>query len=187
MSEKADLTDQETEVAVESEPNAEDAPEGLDPVAESPAETAREDEQGAELEALRQQLLRVHADFDNFRKRTRQEKDDLQKFATKQLLADLLPIADNFERALQSLDVADAGEQLRTGVEMVQRQLMQVLQRYGVEPIAAENQRFDPTLHEAVMQEPADGREAGIVAQVLQTGYTLHGKVLRPAMVKVTV
>lgn len=139
-----------------------------------------------ELEATRQQLLRVHADFDNFRKRTRQEKEDLQRFATKSLLADLLPVADNFDRAMASM--AEAPEQVRTGLEMVQRQLLQVFEKYGVESLDPVGQPFDPNLHEAVMQEPAgEGTEPGTIVQVLQKGYSLHGKILRAAMVKVSV
>ncbi|MCF8563325.1 nucleotide exchange factor GrpE [Alicyclobacillus tolerans] len=140
----------------------------------------------AQLETLQQQLLRVHADFDNFRRRTRQEKEDLQLFATKKLLADLLPVVDNFERALATLPQEEQSN-LKTGLEMVYRQLTGVFEKYGVVPMESLNQKFDPNLHEAVMQEPAqDGQEPGIVVQELQKGYQLHGKVLRPAMVKVT-
>jgi molecular chaperone GrpE len=139
-----------------------------------------------EVAELRQQLLRAHADFDNFRKRTRLEKEDLQRFATKALFSDLLPIADNFERAMTSM--AEAPDSVRTGVEMVHRQLLQVFQKNGVEVLNPVGQAFDPNLHEAVMQEPAEeGIAPGTVVQVFQPGYVLNGKMLRPAMVKVTV
>lgn len=140
----------------------------------------------SELNQVRQQMLRVQADFDNFRRRTRQEKEDLQQFATRKLLADLLPVVDNFDRALAAV-VDDAAVEVRTGVEMVQRQFMSVLEQYGVKAMDVLEKPFDPNVHEAVMQEPADGRDPGIVVQELQKGYELHGKVLRPAMVKVTV
>ncbi len=139
------------------------------------------------IEELKGQLLRVHADFDNFRKRTRQEKEDLQKYAAKGVILDLLAVVDNFDRALSALPDGEAYRDVRTGVEMVHRQLLSVLEKHGVQPMDVVGQPFDPTLHEAVMQEPADGKEAGIVVQELQKGYTIHGKVLRPAMVKVTV
>lgn len=149
-------------------------------------ETADDTSVNGEVEDLRQQLMRIHADFDNFRKRTRIEKEDLQRFATKSLLTDLLPVADNFERAMTSL--ADASENIRSGVEMVHRQLLQVFQKNGVEVQNPVGQTFDPNLHEAVMQEPAtDGIEPGTVVQVFQPGYVMNGKMLRPAMVKVTV
>jgi molecular chaperone GrpE len=146
-----------------------------------------DDKSAAEIENLRQQMLRVHADFDNFRKRTRQEKEELQKFATKKLLGDLLPVADNFERAIASLESATSVDEVKTGLDMVHRQLLQILQQNGVEVMEVLDKPFDPNLHDAVMQEEADGKEAGIVSQVLQKGYMLHEKVLRPAMVKVTV
>jgi len=139
-----------------------------------------------EMDALKQQLLRTSADFDNFRRRTRQEKEDLQKFANRKLLGDLLPVVDNFERAIQSFD-ATASDEIKTGVEMVYRQLASILQQNGAEEIAALGEPFDPNVHDAVMQEPADDGAAGVVSGVLQKGYILHGKVLRPAMVKVTV
>lgn len=140
----------------------------------------------AEFEELRQQWLRVQADFDNFRRRTRQEKEDLQQFATRKLLGDLLPVVDNLERALGALS-GDVASEVQTGVEMVRRQFVSVLEQYGVKPMDVTDQPFDPNVHEAVMQEPADGREVGVVVQELQKGYEMHGKVLRPAMVKVTV
>lgn len=146
-----------------------------------------EDPRAIELESLRQQILRVQADFDNFRKRTRTEKDDLQRFATRGLLTDLLPVADNFDRALQVLPTAGEAAEVRTGLEMVQRQLLSVLNKHGVTPMDVVGQSFDPAIHEAVMEEAATDGRAGIVAQELQRGYLLHDKVLRPAMVKVTV
>ncbi len=163
--------------------NAELGAEHAGAAASSPAE----ENAAAELDGLRQQLLRTHADFDNFRKRTRQEKEDLQRFATKKLLGELLPVADNFERAMASFNNSAGVEEVKTGLDMVWRQLLQVFQQNGVEAIDPRDLPFDPNYHEAVMQEPADGKEVGIVTQVLQKGYVLHGKVLRPAMVKVTV
>jgi molecular chaperone GrpE len=137
-----------------------------------------------QVQELQNQLLRARADFDNYRRRTRQEMEDLRAFATRQLLADLLPIADNFERALSAIE---GHEEVKTGVEMVHRQLLALLEKHGVEPMKTVGETFDPNFHEAVMQEPAGDREAGIVAEELQKGYLLHGRVLRPAMVKVTV
>jgi molecular chaperone GrpE len=165
-----------------AEAAAEEAGDATAPVID-PAELKRLQ---AELQETRQHLLRVHADFDNFRKRTRQEMEDLRRFAARQLLLDLLPIADNFERALSAFSSGNV-EEIRTGVEMVHRQLLGVLEKHGVRPMEVVGAPFDPNMHEAVMQEPADGRDAGVVVEELQKGYTLHEKVLRPAMVKVTV
>lgn len=153
----------------------------------SDAEQTVVDASGAELNDLKSQLLRVHADFDNFRKRTRQEREDLQKFATKAMAFDLLSVVDNFDRAMVAIPTEKAFDSVRTGVEMVQRQLLAVLDKHGVAPMDVEGKPFNPQFHEAVMQEPAEGREPGTVVQELQRGYTIHDKVLRPAMVKVTV
>lgn len=149
-------------------------------------QTEHTDARDAQIEDLTQQLLRVRADFDNFRRRTRQEQDDLSRFATKKLLADLLPVVDNFDRAMLSDSPTDEDSQWKTGILMVQRQLSQVLGNYGVAAMEVEGEPFDPTRHEAVMQEQVDGQPSGIVLQELQKGYMLHDKVLRPAMVKVS-
>ncbi|GMA60008.1 nucleotide exchange factor GrpE [Alicyclobacillus fastidiosus] len=160
----------------------EGAQEQAEETASAEVELDPKDEQLAELQ---QQLLRTRADFDNFRRRTRAEKEELSQFATKKLLADLLPVIDNFDRAMEA--VGDADEQIRTGIEMVHRQFSAVLSQYGVVPMNAKGEAFDPNRHDAVMQEAADGVEPNVVLQELQRGYLLHDKVLRPAMVKVSV
>ncbi|MDI9259341.1 nucleotide exchange factor GrpE [Alicyclobacillus sendaiensis] len=144
------------------------------------------DPRDAQIEELTQQLLRTRADFDNFRRRTRQEREELVQFATKKLLADLLPVLDNFDRAIQALEGVNE-PQMKQGIEMVHRQLIQVMHQYGVTEMAAVGAPFDPAQHEAVMQEQVEGQEPGRVIEVLQKGYLLHGRVLRPAMVKVSV
>ncbi|WP_062306307.1 nucleotide exchange factor GrpE [Alicyclobacillus sendaiensis] len=144
------------------------------------------DPRDAQIEELTQQLLRTRADFDNFRRRTRQEREELVQFATKKLLADLLPVLDNFDRAIQALEGVNE-PQMKQGIEMVHRQLIQVMHQYGVTEMDAVGAPFDPAQHEAVMQEQVEGQEPGRVIEVLQKGYLLHGRVLRPAMVKVSV
>lgn len=148
--------------------------------------TVETDPRDAQIADLQEQLLRVRADFDNFRRRTRQEKEELSQFATKKLIADLLPTIDNFERAMTAL-VAVPDDQLKTGIEMVHRQLVQVLSGYGVTPMDVTGETFDPARHDAVMQEVSEEHAAGTVLAELQKGYLLHDKVLRPAMVKVSV
>ncbi|MDQ0190487.1 nucleotide exchange factor GrpE [Alicyclobacillus cycloheptanicus] len=155
--------------------------------AEAQAEEGQPDPRDAEIDSLKQQLLRLQADFDNFRRRTRQEREELQLFATRKLLGELLPIADNFDRALSAFTPEADLETVRAGVEMVQRQLLNLLQSYDVTQMETVGQPFDPNVHEAVMQEPAGDREAGIVVEEFQKGYRIGDRVLRPAMVKVTV
>ncbi|GGK18396.1 nucleotide exchange factor GrpE [Caldalkalibacillus thermarum] len=133
-----------------------------------------------------QRYLRAQADFDNFRKRTRKEKEELQKYAALPVIEQLLPVLDNFERALAAGQSTKDAESLMKGVEMVFKQVQQVLTKQGLEEIEAVGKPFDPHFHEAVMQVESEEHESGIVVEELQKGYMLKGKVIRPAMVKVS-
>lgn len=133
-----------------------------------------------------QKYLRVQADFDNFRRRTRKEKEDQAKYASLSLVEQLLPAMDNFERALVASQGSQDVESLAKGVEMVFRQMEQALQAEGVEVIPTVGTPFDPTVHQAVMQVDSEEYEAGTVVEELQKGYNLKDKVIRPAMVKVS-
>lgn len=131
-------------------------------------------------------LLRAQADFDNFRKRTNKEKSDARKFRAQDIVTDMLETLDNFERALAVETVSEDGAALKKGMEMVLTKLKAALKKEGVEPIESLGKPFDPNVHQAVMQEASTEHEPGIVIDVLQMGYTLNGRVLRPAMVKVS-
>lgn len=140
----------------------------------------------AEIEEYKERLLRAQADFDNFRRRTQKEKEDLAKYASSVLITELLPVIDNFERALSSgADSADVSSYAK-GVEMIFRQLEGVLKAEGLERMEAVGQPFNPEFHQAVMQVDSDEYEEGIVVEELQKGYQLKDKVIRPAMVKVS-
>lgn len=150
-------------------------------------------EQTAEIEALKKKndeltnrMLRTQADFDNFRKRTNKEKTDSRKFRAQDLVSDMLEILDNFQRALAVETTSEDGQSLKKGMEMVLSKLEDALKKEGVEEIPSLNQPFDPNVHQAVMQEESPEHESGTVIQVLQVGYTLNGRVIRPAMVKVS-
>ena len=138
-----------------------------------------------ENENLQNRVLRVQADFDNFRKRSRIEKEETAKYAVSGLVESLLPTFDNFERALQASNDSKDFDSLVQGVEMVYRQLYETLSKEGLEPIEAKGTPFNPELHQAVMQVEEEGFESGIVVEELQKGYKYKGKVIRPAMVKV--
>ncbi|MEW6193113.1 MAG: nucleotide exchange factor GrpE [Bacillota bacterium] len=130
-----------------------------------------------------QQFLRSRADFENLRRRVNKEREEFLHFAGETLVASLLPVLDNFERALES-----PGEELNaflTGVEMIYRQLKDVLAQEGLEAISAVGQEFDPTRHEAVAYEPGGEQPPNTIIAELRRGYTFRGKVLRPALVKV--
>ncbi|MFV9511010.1 nucleotide exchange factor GrpE [Tepidibacillus sp. LV47] len=137
------------------------------------------------IEELQNKLLRVHADFDNFRKRMRLEKEETAKYASARLVEALLPAYDNLQRAINSSKETKNFDSLVQGVEMVYRQMEQILNQEGLQPIESVGQPFNPELHQAVMQVQTDEYESGIVVEELQKGYKFKDKVLRPSMVKV--
>ena len=153
--------------------------------AEETGETEKADEtgeSGAEDEALMAKYQRLMADFQNYKRRTEKEKNDIYAYANEKLILGLLEVIDNFERAVLS-ETAD--EKYAEGMEMIFKQLKGVLEKSGLEEIKALGEGFDPNFHNAVMTEDNDKFESGSVTEVLQKGYTLNGKVIRPSMVKV--
>lgn len=140
----------------------------------------------AELEEQQQRILRVQADYDNFRRRTLKEKEELAKYASAKLISELLPVIDNFERALGTVSDNEAVVAYSKGVEMIIRQFENVLQSEGLKKMETVGEVFNPEYHQAIMQVDSDEYEAGIVVEEVQSGYLLKDKVLRPAMVKVS-
>jgi molecular chaperone GrpE len=138
----------------------------------------------AERDALQDQLLRLAAEFDNYRKRSAREWQEQRKRAAADVLRELLEIADNLERALRSAGTDADG--LRRGVQLIHQQLMALFQRAGVEPFVPVGELLDPTQHEAVRVVDADDVESQHVVDVVQPGYKLYGQVLRPARVTVS-
>ena len=133
---------------------------------------------------LMERILRLQADFDNYRRRTRQEQSELGSFVTQNLIRELLPVLDNFERALASRPAEDASG-FGAGVEMIFRQFQGVLEKQGVTVVETVGSMFDPAKHEAIMRDEASDEPDGTVVEELQKGYAVSGKVLRPALVKV--
>lgn len=140
----------------------------------------------AELEAKDNQLKRMAADFDNFRRRQALEREELLKNGCKDLITDLLPVLDNFERALAASRDAKDVSSVISGIEMIQKQLLDSFTKNGVEIIQALDNIFDPNYHEAVQQLVDDSKPDQTVINELQKGYTLNGKVIRPSMVVVS-
>lgn len=136
-----------------------------------------------EKDSLQDRLLRTAAEFDNYRKRVERERRDLADYMKADILAEILPIVDNFERALQAPS-AD-GDSLRKGVELIHKQMLDLLRKRGVTPIEALGADFDPNFHQAVIHETSPFHREGEVIEELQRGYMLGDKLLRPAMVKV--
>ena len=147
--------------------------------AADPAEELRR-----EKDALQDRLLRTAAEFDNYRKRIERERGDFAAYAAAEVLTELLPIVDNFERALGAPAGADA-DAFRKGVELIHKQMLDLLRKRGVKPIEALGSDFDPNFHQAVIHESSGEHREGEVISELQRGYMLGDRLLRPAMVKV--
>ena len=137
----------------------------------------------AELAEKENRYLRLQADFENFRRRTRQEKEELAAVVTQNLLKDLLPFLDNFERALAAGGNDEGG--LRAGVEMMYKQLVEALKKEGLEYIETKDKPFDPNFHQAVMRVEDSEKQDGAIVTELQKGYMVKGRVIRPSMVQV--
>ncbi|MDY4136937.1 MAG: nucleotide exchange factor GrpE [Terrisporobacter sp.] len=127
---------------------------------------------------------RLQAEYSNYMRRTQQEKETIGLFANEKIIGELIPVLDSMERAIDAC--TDKEDNMYKGIELVHKQLIDCLQKFGVEEIAALNEEFDPNLHLAVMQESVEGVEANKVVMVLQKGYKLKTKVIRPTMVKVS-
>lgn len=140
-------------------------------------------EQTTRAEDYYNRLLRLQAEFENFRRRTRQEKEDFYKYASEQLVCALLPVLDNFERALAA--EGESIESFKSGVEMIHRQFQEVLAGEGVTAIPAVGEPFDPARHEAVLQGESAEHPDNTVMEEFRRGYVLKDRVIRPAMVKV--
>ncbi len=153
----------------------------------SPAEGGADSPAAAlqrERDELYDRLLRTTAEFDNFRKRTERERREFAEWAAAELLGDVLSVVDDFERALAAAAPPEA-QKFREGVELIHRQLMEVVKKRGVQPLTVVGEDFDPTLHQAVAYDETPGARDGEVVGELRRGYRLGGKLLRPALVRV--
>ena len=149
--------------------------------------TAELEQLKADIAAKDERILRLQADFDNFRKRTAREKSELAAVIEQAFLKDLLPLLDNLSRAsgaAESADNADV-ETLRKGIEMIKQETVAVMGKHGLEPIDALDKPFDPNYHQAVGTVKDDTKADGLVAAELQRGYIARGRVIRPSMVQV--
>ena len=141
----------------------------------------------SEHESLRSQYMRIAADFDNFRKRQSRDQQDQRLQITCSTLSEILPVVDNFERARQQLDPqAEEAQTIHRSYQGLYKQLVEVFKQLGVSPMRVEGEAFDPSLHEAVLREPSEEHEEDVVIAELQRGYHLNGRVLRHALVKVS-
>jgi molecular chaperone GrpE len=187
-SHQIDLTDAE-EVLQDGHAGAE-TEEAADPGLSGPGPITRlqaqVDAMNAEKASLFDQLLRRQAEFDNYRKRIDRERSEIYQRGRDDVLLQLLPVVDNFERALSSLEKSDGdAEALRDGVELIHRQFVDALSKFGLKAVEAVGQAFDPHVHEAVTTEATDKHKENTVIEEFQRGYKIGDRLLRPAKVKV--
>lgn len=132
-------------------------------------------------------LLRLSAEFENYKKRSSREMSDFRKFANEALIRELLAVVDNLERAIQSTETEKQNsESIVEGIEMTLKEILRIFEKFGVKPIESFEKSFDPNYHQAVMREESDAYSENTVLRELQKGYLLHDRLLRPAMVVVT-
>ena len=190
------VTDTAAEEIPETEENTADAQEtAAEESAQDSEETKEPETQAAagtkekllldKVAALEDKVKRQMAEFDNFRKRTSKEKEQMFSMGEKSVIEKMLPVVDNFERGLASVPEAEKSSAIVSGMEMVYKQLIKQLEDLGVKPIEAVGKEFDPNFHNAVMQVASEEYESGVVAQEYQKGYTYHDTVIRHSMVGV--
>lgn len=173
-----------------NEPNSEaaaaaaQATEPADPPAEADPVAAERDACKAERDELKELLLRRQAEFDNFRKRTEKERSEFVQYAGMEVMRELLPVLDDFDRALK---VECASGDYQKGIELIHSRMYDLMKKAGLEPIKATGEQFDPHLHQAIERVETAEAEDGTVLAEFQRGYNFKGKLLRPSMVKVAV
>ncbi|MDP4840590.1 MAG: nucleotide exchange factor GrpE [Alphaproteobacteria bacterium] len=150
---------------------------------ETPAEPSLEEQ----LAETKDQLLRSLAEVENIRKRSQREKEEMAQYAVTGFARDLLSVADNLNRAVESLSASDQKEAkgLLEGVEITEKELLKVLEKHRIKKIESLDQPFDPNFHQAMVEIPSEDKEPGTVIQEMQIGYTIAGRLLRPALVGV--
>jgi molecular chaperone GrpE len=169
-----------------STPDDASAQDEVSSATESPSELDVVAELEVQLAAANEARLRALAEFQNYRRRTDEERESLKGFLLSGVMESLLPIVDNFGRAVDSMNASTDIDKLREGISGIHRQLATVLEKNGVEQIVADGAAFDPNLHNAVMRVDDSNVPTDTVVEVLQPGYTIGGRVLRPALVKVS-
>ncbi|MCJ2147639.1 nucleotide exchange factor GrpE [Bacillus sp. B19-2] len=183
LNEQEELNETEAETAEAEQTAAE---------ADAPAEDTQTEMLEKQLKELQERfeekenkLLRVQADFENYKRRARLDLEAAEKYRSQRIISELLPALDNFERALQIDPDNEQTKSLLQGMEMVHRQILDALKNEGVEQIPSVGEQFDPNMHQAVMQVEDEAYESNAVVEELQKGYKLKDRVIRPSMVKV--
>lgn len=184
-----DVTETQTEEVVTEQAQEElQKTEENDPLAEAIARVQELEQYIAEADKREQEIaLRARAEIENIRRRTEQDVEKAHKFALEKFSKELLNVVDNLERGLQALENVDENTKpLVEGVELTHKGLVSTLNNFGVEAVGVVGEAFNPEVHQAISMQPAEGIEPNHISVVLQKGYTLHGRVIRPAMVMVS-
>lgn len=165
-------------------PDEESPAEETDPVKELEKKAASAEQESKDAQ---DRLLRVSAEFENYKKRSAREMEGFKKFANESLIKQMLPIVDNLERAIDSSGNGEENdESIVEGVSMIRNEILRVFEKFGVKPITSVGETFDPVFHEAVMQEASEEHPENTVTKELQKGYIIHERLLRPSMVIVS-
>ena len=190
MSDKTTASQPAAEEQLNQTPMENGSPEAPEEMSQVSAKGADEDLLALldERDKLKDQLLRIMAETENYKKRAERDKAEFLKRANQDLIKDLLPILDNLERALDCAqsDEEPQGDAIVQGLDMIQQEFIKVMEKNGVEPVAAMGQPFDPELHEAMMQQEDPDADENTVLCVYQKGYLHHGRLIRPAQVVVS-
>jgi len=190
--EVSNLADQTADASQETAENPEEQMAGeetlnqTDMKNQDAANAARIEELEAKLDESENRYLRLLADFDNFRRRTQLDREAAEKYRAQELITNLLPAIDNFERAMQIETDNEQAKALLDGVSMVYRSIIEALKQEGAEQIEAVGKEFDPNLHQAVMQSEEEEMASNMVVEEFQKGYKLKDRIIRPSMVKVS-
>ena len=180
------MTEQEKEILEEEVTTEETVEEITEETTEEVVEELDAAQLKVQLDELNQRFLRTAADFENYKRRTALEKDDLMKYSNAKIIGEILPVLDNFQLALKTPGDSKEVQNVIKGVDMIYRQLLQVLEQAGMTKIEAVGHAFDPNLHEAIMQVDDDSVPEDTVVEELRAGYMLKERVIRPTMVKVS-
>ena len=180
------MTEQEKEILEEEVTTEETVEEITEETTEEVVEELDAAQLKVQLDELNQRFLRTAAYFENYKRRTALEKDDLMKYSNAKIIGEILPVLDNFQLALKTPGDSKEVQNVIKGVDMIYRQLLQVLEQAGMTKIEAVGHAFDPNLHEAIMQVDDDSVPEDTVVEELRAGYMLKERVIRPSMVKVS-
>jgi molecular chaperone GrpE len=180
------MSKKEIRMHMPNDPNLDQSEEAKAVVDDADRETLEVNKLATDLEDLRQTMLRRQADFDNYRKRVEKERSEDQKRATGRVIEQLIPVLDGFEQALAAHKEAEY-ESYRKGFELIYKQLLDNLAKLGAERVDPVGKLFDPHLHQALDRLESTKHHDGTILEVFQPGYVFHGRVLRPAMVRVAV